>query len=112
MKALSVRQPWASLIAEGTKTIELRRWRTAYRGPLLICAANRPYNGLPTGVALAVVMLSDIRPATLMDTKAACCPPELNEQAWILADVRTVKPFPVKGRLSLFEVELPQTGNL
>ena len=36
MKVLSVRQPWAYLIVEGYKDIENRKWRTSYRGPLLI----------------------------------------------------------------------------
>ncbi|CAB3972312.1 MULTISPECIES: ASCH domain-containing protein [Burkholderia] len=40
MKALSIRQPWAWLIAAGHKDIENRAWRTAYRGPLLIHASK------------------------------------------------------------------------
>lgn len=39
MKCLSVRQPWASIIASGYKRYEFRTWATAYRGPLLICAS-------------------------------------------------------------------------
>lgn len=38
MKALTVRQPWASLIAAGVKTIETRSRRTSHRGPLVIHA--------------------------------------------------------------------------
>lgn len=38
-RALSLWQPWASLIAVGAKTIETRGWSTTYRGPLLIHAA-------------------------------------------------------------------------
>lgn len=41
MKALSLYQPWASLIAVGVKTIETRSWATKYRGRLLIHAAAR-----------------------------------------------------------------------
>lgn len=41
MKALSVKQPWASLIDDGTKTIETRKWSTRYRGDLLICASQK-----------------------------------------------------------------------
>ena len=41
MKALSLWQPWASLIAVGAKRFETRGWATAYRGPLVICAAKR-----------------------------------------------------------------------
>lgn len=39
MRVLTVRQPWASLIALGVKTIETRSWSTDYRGPLAIHAA-------------------------------------------------------------------------
>ena len=37
-RCLTVRQPWASLIIAGTKTVEHRRWRTDYRGELWIHA--------------------------------------------------------------------------
>lgn len=43
MKALTLHQPWASLVALGVKTIETRSWATRYRGPLAIHAgATRP----------------------------------------------------------------------
>lgn len=38
MKALTLHQPWASLIAVGVKRIETRSWSTSYRGPLAIHA--------------------------------------------------------------------------
>lgn len=41
VKALTIRQPWATLIALGVKTIETRSWRTNYRGPLAIHAGLR-----------------------------------------------------------------------
>lgn len=41
MKGISIRQPWASLIAVGAKKYETRSWATSYRGPLLICAAKK-----------------------------------------------------------------------
>jgi activating signal cointegrator 1 len=40
MKALSLTQPWASLIVTGAKQIETRSWFTSYRGQLLIHAAK------------------------------------------------------------------------
>jgi hypothetical protein len=40
MKALSLWQPWATLIALKKKQIETRSWRTTYRGPLAIHAAK------------------------------------------------------------------------
>lgn len=92
MKALSLWQPWASLVAYGHKRVETRCWSTNYRGPLLICstastaakvrrvalavmtdpkicpvASEVTYTwtetGLPEGRALAVVDLLDVVPA-------------------------------------------------
>jgi len=40
MRALSIRQPWAYLIAIGAKTIENRSWHTPIQGPLIICAGK------------------------------------------------------------------------
>jgi|SRR6185437_3070327 len=41
MKALTLWQPWASLVAFGEKRVETRCWTTKYRGPLLIHAAAK-----------------------------------------------------------------------
>jgi hypothetical protein len=46
MKALSIIQPWASLIVIGAKSLETRSWSTPYRGPLLIHASQK----LPTNL--------------------------------------------------------------
>jgi len=40
MRALSMTQPWATLVATGAKAIETRSWGTSYRGPLAIHAAK------------------------------------------------------------------------
>jgi hypothetical protein len=40
LKILSLREPWLSLILAGFKRVENRRWRTSYRGPLLLHAAR------------------------------------------------------------------------
>lgn len=79
MKALTLWQPWASLVAVGAKQWETRSWSTKYRGPLMIHAAmrkppeiNNPlvveemiqalgvadFDELPRGVILAVVDLT------------------------------------------------------
>ncbi len=42
MKWLSVRQPWAALIAAGLKDVENRSKPTAYRGPVMIHASATP----------------------------------------------------------------------
>jgi activating signal cointegrator 1 len=40
MKAITLTQPWATLVAIGAKCIETRSWATAYRGRLAIHAAK------------------------------------------------------------------------
>ncbi|WP_324069845.1 MAG: ASCH domain-containing protein [Flavobacterium sp.] len=41
MKALSIKQPWASLIAHGIKDIENRSWKTNFRGRIYIHASGK-----------------------------------------------------------------------
>lgn len=45
MKVISIKQPWASLIAHGIKDIENRTWRTNYRGRILIHAGASKKEG-------------------------------------------------------------------
>jgi hypothetical protein len=40
MKAITLTQPWATLVAIGAKRIETRSWSTFYRGPLAIHAGK------------------------------------------------------------------------
>ena len=46
MKAITVWQPWAQLLAEGKKHDETRSWRTNYRGEILIHAAKSDHSGI------------------------------------------------------------------
>lgn len=41
MRVLSIKQPWAYLIANGIKDIENRDWNTSYRGPVLLHAGKQ-----------------------------------------------------------------------
>ena len=43
MKALSIKQPWASLIALGIKDVENRTWKTNFRGRIYIHASAKYY---------------------------------------------------------------------
>ena len=116
MKALSLKQPWASLIAIGKKTIETRTWSTNYRGKLLIVSSktfdkNYPYHnflslGLPMGKALAIVEVVDCRKMKKEDEEAAGLPYRPDLYSWILSDIQKIEPFPVKGQLRFYEVKL------
>ncbi len=104
MKALSIKQPWANMIAAGEKTIETRTWLTDYRGDLLIVSSKSPPIH-PAGFALAIAELVDCRPMTRGDERAACCDLYPKAQAWVLSNIRRIRPFPVKGKLGIYDVE-------
>lgn len=111
-KAISIRQPYASLIANGEKTIEIRSRPTYYRGDLLIVSSASVYRlnsqkrlDLPYGKALTLVNLADCRPMQLEDEEAACCEYQSNAYSWLLNNIRPIINFPVKGALGFYNVE-------
>ena len=105
MKALSVRQPWASMIAQGSKTIETRTWPTKHRGDLLIVSSKQPkIDHLPTGQALCVVRLYDCRPMTRDDEPKARSQRYEGAWAWCFANVRPVEHVHIRGTLGIYEV--------
>lgn len=67
-RALTIKQPHAARIMNGTKVIEFRSWRTSYRGVLHIHAGlsldprARPWDGAPLafGAILGHVNLYDV----------------------------------------------------
>lgn len=123
MKALTVKQPWGSLIRDGAKTIEVRSWPTSYRGALAIHVGATWVAGWegedppradrdtwPRSAIVAIVDLVDVRllgRPTLDDIARACCTPDPAMFAWELRDVRTLEaPISCKGKLGLWEVDL------
>lgn len=108
MKAISVRNPWAHLILSGEKWVEVRSWQTDYRGKLLICSsANPKIKGTISGCGLIVCDLVDIVPFTKEFLEGACLDemPPAGHFAWVLDNFQMIKPFPLKGKLSLYEVD-------
>ena len=59
MKAISLWEPWASLMMLGAKTIETRSWPTKYRGELLICAAQGGLSNRELSILLNEYMFRD-----------------------------------------------------
>jgi hypothetical protein len=103
-KAISLKQPFASLVASGKKTIETRKWTTKYRGDLLICSSKNP-DIYPAGCALCIVELYDIMPMTKAHEGKACIKLYKGANAWYLKNLRVLpKPVPIKGSLGIYEV--------
>ena len=105
MKAISIKEPWASLIFEGKKIIETRTWKTNHRGKILLCASKNPKTPL-SGFAFAVANLVNIKPMEKEDEEDACCEVYPRAYSWILDSVEIIDKFEVKGQLGLFEVPL------
>lgn len=126
MKALSLTQPWATLVACGRKKIETRSWSTKYRGPLYIHAAKGfprwaqdfardvygnpavlPY--IPRGAIVARVYLLDVKTTEYMLPRITSDERRFGDYsrgryAWIFSNVEWLEPFSYKGQLGLFEV--------
>jgi ribosomal protein S27E len=112
MRALSLTQPWANMVAERAKPIETRTWSTPYRGWLLVCATRQviPDCPGPYGMALAVAALTDCRPMTKADEPLALCFAMPGPWAWVLDGIEPLGPdhqFPMRGQLGLFMLEVP-----
>jgi hypothetical protein len=116
VKALSVKQPWASLIMSGRKTLEIRGVRTRYRGTLAICSSRRADKAAenrldcsgPLGVFLGTVQLVGCRPFTVADESKALCgiDPARDLYAWELAHPEKLRIPPlVKGALGLWDLD-------
>ncbi len=132
MKALSLLQPWASLVVTGAKRIETRSWSTKYRGGLLIHASTgkagailtqeapfsrfvNNFNQLPFGAIIGQVILTGVvRVEELHLSDTTLNHLTLEERAfgdytngrfaWMLEDpVLFSKPISVKGALGLWE---------
>ena len=108
MKALTLLPDWAMLVFLGEKTIEYRTWKTNYRGDILICASAKKMKGCISGHALAVAELVDIEPFSKKHFDGACMDwiPGERGFAWILDNIRLIRPIPVKGKLGLFDVDV------
>lgn len=111
MKALTLAPDWAMLVLQGEKTVEYRTWKTDYRGDILICSSAKRLRGCISGHGLMVARLVDCVPFTKehLDAAAMDWMPEGKGYAWLFDNFRMIYPFPVKGRLGLFDVD---TSNL
>ena len=124
MKALTIKQPWATLIMQGNKRFEFRSWQTKYRGDLLIHAgkgidkeamkrlAKYLPEELPYGKILGKVRLVDcikmspeFKELLLKENKDIYTKSSFQEKyGWQVTDVEVYeKPIEAKGHLSLWE---------
>ena len=127
VKVLSLKEPYATLIAEGIKHIETRSWKTNYRGEIYIHASKtilstkdnpkldtivKKLNLKPTYILCKAILKDCI----LMDEKflkeieknqleKLCGIYEKGRYAWLLTDIEIIKPIKAKGSLGLWNFD-------
>jgi CheY-like chemotaxis protein len=97
VKAVAVREPWASQIAAGATATAFKSFRTPYRGEILIVSDEEPWYGL------ALAELVDVLPIT-REMNA----PLQRGYAWRFQNVLAVTRFPSMHRSGLYTVEVPE----
>lgn len=128
IKALTLWQPWATLIALGAKQVETRSWSTSYRGPLVIHAAKRPVkheeitapiaqalnehglepDALPLGAVLCLCKLTDVERVETLKPRLWSGEVAFGNYApgrygWLLELVKCApSPIPVAGKQGLW----------
>lgn len=113
--ALGIQQPWAELILQGQKTIEVRSQPTQVRGAIYLytskksspldCARAAAVHhgideaGLARGLLVGSIEILECRPCTSADVQASGVTADLlqDRYAWVLGNpVRWEVPLPVR----------------
>ena len=124
MKALSITEPYASLIADGVKHIETRSWKTKYRGPILIHASSTPVPRAYRENGELMALVQNVRRGYILcradlvdcvemteefiqgvdDVEKAAGFYSVGRYAWILDNVEPVEMRKARGSLGLWNV--------
>ena len=129
MKCLSICQPFAELIIQNKKTIELRKWNTNFRGEFLVHAPikirkeeikkMRIKKKLTTGAIIGKAELYDVKKYESIeeiqnDKNKHFSTRNFQEKTFgfILKNSKPLRiPIPWKGQLGFFNVDLPKIKN-
>ena len=120
MKALSIKQPFAELILQGRKKIELRKWNTKFRGEFYIHASKIPdddamkkfgFEDLPCGYLVGKVELVDVKNYKNEEEHRKDDNLHLASSFWgnygfILENPKRIEKIPYDGKLRFWDFEL------
>ena len=124
MKVLTLKQPWATLVAEGIKKYEFRSWKTNYRGKILIHAgigideeAMKKFAGLnltfPSKKILAEVEIVDclflddeLNKKIISENNIAYGSKKREGYAWMLDNIKKINyEKEINGKLGLWNYD-------
>lgn len=128
MKVITIKQPFATLIAEGLKEYEFRTWRTKHRGDILIHAgksvdkkAMKKFECLnleyPLGCIIAKAKIvdcvtvddelrKDLTKKNSLVYSGVIKHPEWEGYGFKLENVEKINPIYVNGKLSLWDYDM------
>ena len=124
MKAISIKEPFATLITNGMKKIETRSWKTNYRGEIFIHASGKSIakEFLTNDYVVDLIKDMDMNYGNIicrcnlvdciyMDeefleyikqnpTEYNVGEYKLGRYAWVMQDIEPIYPIPAKGQLN------------
>jgi len=119
MKVLSLKQPWAELILQGKKVIEIRKWNTKFRGKFLIHSSKIPdresmkkfnFKELPNGFIVGEAELIDVK--KYLDNEEFDTDKDrhlanngFGDYGFILKNVRRIEPIIASGKLGFWDFD-------
>jgi len=117
MKALSLKQPWAELILQGRKKIDIRKWNTKFRGVFLIHASKIPdkaamkkfgFKNLPCGFIVGKAKLIEVKnyknnkKEFINDKNLHLADESFGRFGFVLKNIKRIKPVFAKGKLGFW----------
>ena len=120
MKTLSLKQPFAELILQGKKKIELRKWNTHFRGEFLIHSSKIPdkkamknfgFQELPCGFIVGKAKLIEVKKYKNKkehdkDKKLHLASNKWGNYGFILKNVKRINLISTKGKLNFWNFDL------
>ncbi|EOC2543098.1 ASCH domain-containing protein [Vibrio parahaemolyticus] len=114
MKALSVVQPWGSLIAKGTKSLEIRSWSPEklpmHDIALVQNEVRLTANGQedPNGIVVAIIDIVVCRAWDRSDCESSGCDESEFEEGWFAWEITNVRelnrPIPAIAKRGFYEL--------
>jgi hypothetical protein len=116
MKALTLQEPFATLVANGTKYVENRSWSPFRRNGIQPGDRIAIHRGGKDGAIIATAVVADVVPPVV----ALAVLPSQEEYiggplCWVLTHIRKLRnPIPCKGRLGLWDAPpgVPGAGRI
>ena len=128
MKVLSLKQPWAELVLNGRKKIEIRKWNTSFRGEFLIHSSKNPdfsnmkkfgfkIGELPCGFIIGKARLVNVKHYNSeeehnKDKDLHLASSMGGDYGFVLQDAERIKLIQAKGKLNFWKFDMKEENKI